>query len=299
MDKSFGKTHPLAFAALLVGNVALAFGPWLVRLSDTGPVATGFWRLALAMPFLWLVAQGGEQRPHWPARTLIIVIAFAALFYALDLAAWNAGIHLTKLGNATLFGNCGSFVFVAGGLWISRRWPTPIQGAALVIGAIGALLLMSGSYELSARFLRGDLMALGAGFFYGLYLIGMERVRTKLAALPALLLATLFASLPLLLISLALGERLWPNDWTPLLILALTSQVVGQGLLIYAIGALPPVVVGVALLTQPVLAALTGWIAYGEKLSALDGLGAAAIAAALVLVRLPDGILRSAQAEAT
>ena len=43
--------------ALLLGNVALAFGPWLVRLADVGPVAAGFWRLTLALPFLLLVAR--------------------------------------------------------------------------------------------------------------------------------------------------------------------------------------------------------------------------------------------------
>ena len=43
------KPHPLAFPALLLGNIALAFGPWLVRLADVGPVAAGFWRLALAL----------------------------------------------------------------------------------------------------------------------------------------------------------------------------------------------------------------------------------------------------------
>src|SRR6185369_7274494 len=58
--------HPLAFPALLLGNVALAFGPWLVRLADTGAVATGFWRLVLALPFLWLIARGTGQPPHWP-----------------------------------------------------------------------------------------------------------------------------------------------------------------------------------------------------------------------------------------
>ncbi|HWJ37616.1 MAG TPA: EamA family transporter, partial [Sphingomicrobium sp.] len=34
-------THRLAFPALLIGNVALAFGPWMVRLADVGAVAAG------------------------------------------------------------------------------------------------------------------------------------------------------------------------------------------------------------------------------------------------------------------
>ncbi len=63
---------------------------------------------------------------------------------------------------------------------------------------------------------------------------------------------------------LLLGERVIPDDWTALFLLALGSQVLGQGLLVYAIGALPPLVVGLTLLTQPAISALIGWLAYGE-----------------------------------
>ncbi len=60
--------------------------------------------------------------------------------------------------------------------------------------------------------------------------------------------------------------------------------------MIYAIGHLSPLVVGIALLTQPVVAGTVGWIAYGERLGWPDFLGAAMVAVALVLVRLaPDG----------
>jgi len=96
----------------------------------------------------------------------------------------------------------------------------------------------------------------------------------------------------LFIISAGLSERIWPGDWTPLLIFALSSQVIGQGLLVYSIGTLPPLVVGLALLTQPVISATVGWLAYGETLSATDVIGAIAIAAALVIVRLPERGLR-------
>lgn len=284
------KPQPLAFAALIVGNVALAFGPWLVRLTDVGPVAAGFWRLALALPFLWLIALVVKQRPHWPRRALLWALLFAAFFFAADLAAWHAGIRLTKLGNATLFGNVSSFAFAAWGLWLVRQWPSRIQGAALILAAVGCALLMSGSYELSPRYLRGDLLALLAGFLYAGYLIIVQRVRGTLEPLPLLLLASLFGAVMLLPFAIALGERIIPSDWTPALLLALGSQVIGQGLLVYALGTIPPLVVGLALLTQPAISALIGWLAYDEGLSALDWVGALAIAIALVLVRLPTGL---------
>lgn len=281
-----------AFAAMLFGNAVLALGPWLVRLADVGPVAVGAWRLILALPFLWLVARVSNQKLHIPRRAVIITILIAAAFYALDLAAWNAGILMTKLANATLFGNTGSLVFAVYGLVLAARAPSPRQSVALLLAFGGGALLMSGSYELSPRNFAGDLLTLLGGLMYGGYLIFVERARTRLQAMPLLVLVTLFSIPALVAISFAMGETFWPTNWGPLLVLALTSQVIGQGLLVYSIGHFPPLVVGLALLTQPAVAALAGWYAYGERLSAGDVIGALAIAAALILVRLPERVLR-------
>lgn len=286
------KPHPLAFPALLLGNVALSFGPWLVRLADVGAVAAGFWRLALALPLLLLVGRFAGQPAHWPRKALVVIVLVAAVFYSLDLAAWNAGIRMTKLGNSTLFGNSGSFVFAIYGLLLAHRLPSMKQAGALVLALAGAALLMSRSYELSPKNFAGDLLTLVAGLFYGGYLIFVERGRAELKPLPLLILATAFSVPMLLVISLGLGERIWPHDWTPVLIFALSSQVLGQGLLVYSIGTLPPLVVSLGLLTQPLISGTIGWITYGERLTPIDAIGALAIAAALVLVRLPERGLR-------
>lgn len=280
------RPHTLAFAALLIGNIALAMGPFLVRNSGVGPVAAGFWRLALALPFLWALAAMLRQPVHLPRRSLTIAVAAAAFFFAADLAAWHSGILLTKLGNATLFGNVSSFFFAAWGLWLLRKWPSLLQGTALALAAFGCGLLMWGSAELSAANLRGDLLAVLAGLLYTFYLILVERTRGELQPLPLLFLASLFGAIMLLPLSAAMGERIIPADWTGVFALAICSQLVGQGMLVYALGHVPPLIVGVALLTQPALSALLGWIYYGETLTARDLVGAALIVIALILVRL-------------
>jgi len=280
--------HPFAFPALLIGSSALAVGPWLVRMTGVGPVAAGFWRLALALPFLFAIARIVGQPVHWPGKVLGLIIAFAAFFFAADLAAWHVGIHMTKLGNATLFGNVASFAFAGWGLWLARSWPSPVQGAALVLAAAGAALLMGSSAELSVRNLQGDMLALSAGLLYAGYLIAVERARETLAPLPLLFLSSAMGAMMLLPFSMLLGETITPHNWTFVVILAISSQVVGQGLLVYAIGGLSPLVVGLTLLTQPAISAFIGWTVYGETLSPLDWIGAAAIAAALILVRLPQ-----------
>lgn len=285
-DQNQTTPHAGAFLALLVGNLALAGGPFLVRHSGVGPTAAGFWRLALALPFLLVIAHLVRQPVRLPRAALVGAIALAALFFAADLAAWHAGILLTKLGNATLFGNLSSFLFAAWGLWLLRKWPSPLQALALALAALGCGLLMAGSAELSAAHLRGDLLSALAGLLYTGYLIAVERTRTELAPIPLLIFASLFGAAMLLPAAAAAGEIIVPADWTGVFALALCSQVVGQGLLVYALGHVPPLIVGIAMLTQPALSALLGWFYYRELLTPLDWLGAALIVTALVLVRL-------------
>ena len=173
--------------------------------------------------------------------------------------------------------------------WVAVvQWKALFIVAGLALAAAGCAILMWGSAELSAANLRGDLLAAFAGLLYTGYLIIVERTRGELQPLPLLFLASLFGAAMLLPVAAAAGETLIPADWTGLIALALCSQVVGQGLLVYALGHVPPLVVGIAMLTQPALSALLGWLYYGEAFTPLDWTGAAMIVVALILVRLRE-----------
>lgn len=281
-----GGAHVLALLALLGANALLAFGPVFVRQTDVGPVAAGFWRLALAVPPLVLAAglvHGGSRLRF--DRMMAVALTVGGLAFAADLAAWHLGILRTQLANATLFGNSAVLFYPVYGFLVARSWPNAGQATALTLAVVGAVLLMGQSAELSARHLTGDLLCLLAGVLYTVYFAAMAHARTRLGPVPALALATAAGTLPLLAAALAMGERVMPGDWTPLIALALASQVLGQGLMIYAIGQLTPMVMGVGLLVQPVIAAVIGWGWYGERLGPVDLLGAALVAVALVLVR--------------
>lgn len=275
----------LPLAALLGGNLALAFGPWFVRLADVGPVAAGFWRIALAAPLLVLLSFAASPKPFAGARPLAGVLVVSGIAFAGDLASWHLGILRTTLANATLFGNSATLMFPIYGFLAARAWPTRAQGIALALAACGAALLLGRSYELSTRNIAGDLFCLLAGLLYTVYFIHMARARLRLGPFPALTLSSFASLAPLLLVALLLGEQVWPQHWGVLVGLALASQVFGQGLMIYALGHLPPLVVGIALLTQPIVAGAVGWMAYGERPGVPDLVGAALVAAALVLVR--------------
>ena len=276
---------PTALAALLVANVALAFGPWFVRAADTGPVAAGFWRIALATPILLAMAHLFGEKPIKSAKGLWPILMIAGLAFAADLAAWHIGIHYTTLANSTLFGNSATLIYPIYGFIAARMWPSRPQAAALLIATIGAAMLMGRSAELSPQNLIGDLLCLLAGVLYAVYFIFMARARDRMAPLSTLAISSVASILPLLVFAVVLGEKILPNDWSILIGLAIVSQIVGQGLMIYALGHVTPLLLGLALLTQPIVAATIGWFVYDERLGTLDFVGAALVAAALVLVR--------------
>lgn len=267
------------------GNIALAFGPLLVRLADSGSVSAGFWRLTLALPVLFTLALVNRQKlTGFPCATWL-AIAGAGLFFALDLASWHIGIETTRLGNATLFGNAGSLILMVWGLMTLRRAPSVPEWLSLGAAVTGAGILFGRSLEISHATLIGDLFCLLAGFLYAFYILLLQAERARIGNWALLAWSSLFGAPPLLAIALLRGEPVWPSHWWPLLTLALTSQLIGQGLLVYALKHFRPLIVGLVLLTQPAVSILTGWFAFGEVLTVWDGLGMVLVASALVLAR--------------
>lgn len=285
-DKNGYQANAWHFAALLGGNAALAFGPWLVRLADTGPVAAGFWRLFLAIPLIAILAWRGRTSGPIDRRLVLLVLA-AGVFFALDLASWHIGIERTRLGNSVLFGNSGSIILMIWGLIALRRRPAPREAMGVLAALTGAVILLGRSLEISTATLVGDLFCLLAGLFYAFYLLPAQRARATLGQWTVLLLVCLAASPILLGIALTLGEPVLPGSagWAPVLTLAFTSQIIGQGLLVFSLRHFPPLIIGMALLTQPAIAATVGWLVFGEILVPLDIVGMALVAAALVLAR--------------
>lgn len=276
---------------MLTGSAALAFGPWMVRLADVPPVTSAFWRLALAIVPLLVLARlaagSNAAATHGLNRRSVAAIALAGVFFAADLALWHLGIVRTTMANATLMSNAASFLLPIWGFAVLHQRPGQRALIAIALALIGTLLLVGQSAEMSTQHVIGDLLCLGAALLYTGYLIIVDRVRGSVAALPLLALSTAAGALALLPLAAAAGT-LWPGNWTPLLLLALGSQVIGQGLVVYAVGHLRPLVVGLSLLIQPAISATVGALRFGEIPGPLAITGAALVVAALVLVRLPE-----------
>ena len=104
-DKNGFQPGAWHFAALIAGNVALALGPWLVRLADTGPVASAFWRLFLPIPLIALLAW--RQRSPGPIdkRLALLVVALTGtLWFILQGGDAAVGLRAVHAVAAHVFG---------------------------------------------------------------------------------------------------------------------------------------------------------------------------------------------------
>ncbi|MCZ8322810.1 MAG: DMT family transporter [Novosphingobium sp.] len=273
----------LAVLALLAGNAALSLGALFVRLADTGPVSAAFWRLFLALPLMMVLAWIFERRANKIESRSLVWVALASGAFAVDLGIWHIGIEMTRLGNATLFGNAASLVLMFWGFLIARCLPDRYSWLTIALALAGGGLLMGRSLMISTETLLGDVLSLAAGLIYAVYLLLLKSARTGIGTWSMLSLVSIFACPVLYVFATALDEAFWPSDWAPLIGLSLVSQLMGQGLLIYAMRHFSSLVIGLALLTQPAVASLSGVGFFGEMLGPFDILGIVLVGCAMAL----------------
>jgi drug/metabolite transporter (DMT)-like permease len=274
----------------------IALAPIFVRLSETGPTATGFWRLALAAPVLigwdFLCRKRTAPLQNQPSRRPYLGLLVAAgLCFAGDLAAWHTSIELTSVANATLLANAAPiFVAAAAWAWLGERPTLPFVAGLLMAIAGGALLARASAGVTQSR-LAGDALGLLTAIFYAGYLLVVKMLRAQQATSTVMAGSSLVGALALLPLALALGDPMLPTTakgWVLLIALALLSQVCGQGLIAWALGHLTASFSALGLLTQTAAAAALAWILFGESFTVLQSIGIILVAAGLVVARTGD-----------
>jgi drug/metabolite transporter (DMT)-like permease len=277
--------HRWALSGLVLGAGLISFSGIFVKLSEVGPTATGFYRMFLALPFffVWMMRDPAQRRGGrvLPAdRRALGLAMLSGLALAADLVAWHWCLHMTTVATATLLGNTAPIWVALGGFLFFRERFDALFLAGLALAVLGVWgLVAGGTKPIDLR----DELALGLGVFTGIayaaYLRGGTAARRGLSTSQVMFWGSVAATLPLLPIALATETDVVPqtlHDWAVVLGLSLLSQVLGQSLINWAMGHLPAAFSSLALLLNPLFAALCAWPILGEALTPLQmvsGLG--------------------------
>jgi len=287
MNPAEKRRNTLAFAALLVGAAAIAMSPIFVRLSDTSPTASAFWRVALAAAPLWtwvlLSRRGvGAGRVAWKPLVL------AGLFFAGDLGAWHVSIAYTTVANSTLEANFAPvFVTLAAWLLFGQR-VSRLFLIALAVTLCGAVLLIGPNFALGGRAPIGDALGVLTAVFYAGYMLAIKSASERSTTAGIMAVSTSVAALALFPYALATADVFLPqsaNGWLMLAGLALIPHIAGQSLIAYGFARLPAAFSSVSLLLQPVLAAIYAWVLLGEAVGPVQMLGGLVVLAGIYLAR--------------
>jgi drug/metabolite transporter (DMT)-like permease len=284
-------TERPALAAVL-GALTIAFSAILVELAGVPPATAAIFRCAYALPLLWALARREDRRygPR-PARDRRLAIP-AGLFFAADLIAWHHAIHDVGAGLATVLGNTQVIVVpFAARIFLAERVQRRILVALPLVCA--GVVLISGVLETGAYGAdppRGVLFGVLTGLTYAGFILVLRQGSQDLRR-PAgpLFDTTAVATVAALVGGVALGEaRLvpsWPaHAW--LVLLALSSQVLGWLLINVSLPRLPAALTSVTLTIQPIGSVILGAVLLGQEPSALQLTGVAAILAGLLTVAL-------------
>ena len=276
------RARTLAIVALLAGATCIGTSALFVKVSEAGPVSTAFWRVFLALPFLWVWAWTA-QRNQPPAQSNPRALLFAAgFFFAGDLAVWHWSIVLTSVANAVLLANLAPIFVTLAAWWLWRKKPAAMFLAGLLAALIGVMLMVGGDFSnTGGRALLGDALGVVTAMFYAAYQLTVTRLRGTVSTARIMAISSTVTAAFLLPLAWLSAEVFFPVTgvgWAKVFGLALISQVAGQSLIAYAMAHLPATLSSVGLLLQPVIAGLFAWILLGETL------GAVAIAGAVLVL---------------
>jgi drug/metabolite transporter (DMT)-like permease len=286
-----------ALPLLILGGIVISFSGIFVRLSEVGPSATGFYRMMLALPVLWLW-QAMEQRhsdvkPRKPeGRGDWWRLTLPGVFLGLDLVVWHWGLQMTSVANATVLGNSAPiFVTLAGWLFFHEKFGAKFL-AGLALAVSGTVMLVGASADLGHINLAGDGLGVLAGILYAAYLISLKSVRSQFTTARVMTASCVSAAAICLVAALIANEEIMIHTLRGLLILvalAWMSHVLGQSLIAGALAHLPASFSSITLLINPLSTTLLAWLILGEALSPLQGAGGAVLLLGILLARFDRG----------
>ncbi|MGH2744404.1 MAG: DMT family transporter [Thermoleophilaceae bacterium] len=284
------RRRPVLAGAL--GALVIAFSGILVRLAEVTPVTAAFFRCAYALPVLgllaWIERRRYGPRPH---RERLLTLGAGVLFAA-DLVCWHYSIEAVGAGLATVLGNIqvvlvGLLAWAALGERPENRTlaaiPVVFLGVVLISGVVGA-----GAYGDDP--LLGVVYGVLTAIAYALFILILRHGNADLRR-PAgpLFDATLSAAVFSALAGVAIGDI----DWVPgleaqawLVLLALSSQVLGWLLISVSLPRLPAVLTSILLMLQPVSTVFLGAILLSEAPSPVQLSGVAIVLAGVAFATL-------------
>jgi len=296
-----------SYGILLVSAAGVAVAPILVRISEVDPTATLWLRMCIALVIL-LVPLGSsreqpsseptdQERPRPAAIRLGIVLT--GLLFCCDMFANHWAVRFTSVANCMLLVNLTPVFVIAIAYVFLRERQSMIGVAGVVVAVGGALVLIGASYTGGRDHLVGDGLALSSALIYALYMIMTKGLRRWVSARRILKWHTGLSCLFLIPLVAGSHSQVFPvtgQGWAIVIGLAVITQLIGHGLMTYAMKRLSAGIASMSTLVIPVLSSAMAWAFLGERIELHHLVGGLLVLVGVALYALHDRRARSGKA---
>src|SRR3954454_4846140 len=262
----------LGVLAVLGLVVAFSLSSTLAKRAETPGVLVAFWRLAVVSVAWNLVLWSTGRRV---ALRDVRAVWIPAIFFGLNLAVFFAGATHNSVANAALIGSCAPFLIVPVGAWLFREYISPRALVFALLAFVGvAFVLLSASPGGDASLL-GNVLGVLAMLLLVAYVASTRYFRREMDVTTFMATICPIATLAVLPVAVVHGGvfSMSGTGWTYMLILAFTSGITAQGLLVYAQSSIQIGTIGIAQIAQPALAVVWAFLLLGEVLNARQMVG--------------------------
>jgi drug/metabolite transporter (DMT)-like permease len=289
---------------LFLGLVSISVSAILIRwASDAAPgEALAVWRTIFAAGILapFALVRSRKEMRTFSGREWILTIV-AGIFLGLHFEFWIGSLYHTTVASASVLVSLSPIFLAVIGFLLLKERPGKAVVIAIIVATGGTILLgwadMQRELATGPNPVLGNSMALFAALLVSVYLLIGRVVRQRRSWLAYV--APLYAATAVTTITVALlrGTTLLGYDWEIYglcLAMAIIPQLMGHGILNYAIRFFPAATIGLASLFEPVGASLLAYLLFAEVPTALGVVAMLIILVAVSLaMRAPDSETKS------
>lgn len=287
--------HP--FIPIIIGVFSVALSAIFVKMTSADSGVTAFYRMLFSILIMSPVFfMKYTQEIKKLSKRDWVFTSIAGIFLAFHFILWFESLNYTSVASSTvlvtlqpLFAFAGTYFFFKEKLSIK----TLVSG---LIAVLGSVLIGYGDFKISGSALYGDILALIACALITGYLLFGQDVRQRLSLITYTFVVYSFSTITLFFYIIAKGESFGPypaSEWIWFLLLAIIPNLLGHTLFNWSLKWVSTNVISIAILFEPVGAAILAYFILGELLSSSQIIGGTVVLCGIILFVADYGKIKS------
>ncbi|MEK5186023.1 DMT family transporter [Solibacillus sp. FSL W7-1324] len=277
--------HP--YIPIIIGVISVSLSAIFVKLASADSGVIAFYRMLFSILIMlpWFIMKYSNEIKVLSKRDWIFS-SIAGVFLSFHFILWFESLNYTSVASSTvlvtmqpLFAFIGTYLFFKEKITLQ----TFIAGGIAILGSV---LISWGDFQISGTALYGDILALIACALITGYLLFGQDVRKRLSLVTYTMVVYSVSTITLFFYIIIKGESFGPYpaiDWMWFILLAIIPNLLGHNLFNWALKWTSTNVISIAILFEPVGAALLAIFIFNEYLTVSQIVGGLVVILGIML----------------